>query len=98
MSDMRHPTNPEIGFGVRFEPRPLPDPSEQLAVTMTRARWSAMLDHLNAEIQPKLENRTATPEETDILIHLVCALISAGASHAEHALVDRMLHEAEVPR
>lgn len=75
-----------------------PDPSEQLTVTMTRARWSAMLDHLNAEIQPKLENKTATPEETDILIHLACALISAGASRAGHALVDRMLHEAEVPR
>lgn len=75
-----------------------PDPSEPIAVAMTRARWSAMLDHLNAEIQPKLENKTATPEETDILIHLACALISAGASHAEHALADRMLHEAEVPR
>lgn len=75
-----------------------PDPQELVQVTMTRARWSAMLDHLNAELQPKLAARTATPEETDIVIHLACALISAAASRAEHELVGRMLHEAEVPR
>ena len=68
-----------------------PDPSEQLAVTMTRARWSAMLDHLNAELQPKLENKTATSAEVDIVVHLACALISAGASRMEHAIVESRL-------
>jgi hypothetical protein len=68
-----------------------PDSSEQLAVTMTRARWSAMLDHLNAELEPKLEAGTATNEEIDIVVHLACALISAGASRMEHAIVESML-------
>lgn len=68
-----------------------PESSEQLAVTMPRARWSAMLDHLNAELQPKLENKTATSAEVDIVVHLACALISAGASRMEHALVSYKL-------
>lgn len=68
-----------------------PDSSEQLAVTMTRARWSAMLDHLNAELEPKLEAGTATNEEIDIVVHLACALISAGAARVEHAIVTHKL-------
>jgi hypothetical protein len=63
------------------------EPSEPIAVMMTRKRWSAMLDHLNAEIQPKLEAGTATPEEIDIVVHLACALVHAGMARAEHAIV-----------
>ena len=68
-----------------------PDPNEQLAVTMNRARWSAMLDHLNAGLEPKLKAHTATTEEIDIVVHLACALISAGASRMEHAIVESLL-------
>ena len=68
-----------------------PDPNEPIAVTMTRARWSAMLDHLNAELQPKLEDETATDAEVDIVVQLACALISAGAARVEHAIVTHKL-------
>ena len=67
------------------------DPNEPIAVTMTRARWSAMLDYLNAELEPKLAAGTATKAEIDIVVHLACALISAGASRMEHQLVEHML-------
>jgi len=63
------------------------EPCEPFAVVMTRKRWSAMLDHLNAEIQPKLEAGTATTEEIDIVVHLACALVHAGMARAEHAIV-----------
>lgn len=72
-----------------------PDPEEQLAVTMTRARWGAMLDHLNAELEPKLKDGRATNAEIDIVVHLACALISAGASRMEHQLVEHMLKGGE---
>lgn len=61
---------------------------DRLAVTMTRKRWSAMLDHLNAELEPKIAAGTATSEEIAIVIHLACALISAGGSAMERALVE----------
>ena len=70
-----------------------PDPSEPIAVAMTRARWSAMLDHLNAELEPRLKAGTATNAEIDIVVHLACALISAGASRMEHQLVEHMLRK-----
>jgi hypothetical protein len=63
------------------------EPSEPIAVMMTRKRWSAMLDHLNAEVRPKLEAGTATPEEIDVVVHLACALVHAGMARAEHAIV-----------
>lgn len=72
-----------------------PDPGEQLQVTMTRARWSAMLDYLNDQILPKATAGTATPEEIDIVVHLACAIVSAGASRMEHQLVERMLRGGE---
>ena len=72
------------------------DPNEQIAVTMTRARWSAMLDHLNDQILPKATAGTATNAEIDIVVHLACALISAGASRAEHQLVEHILKGGEV--
>lgn len=64
-----------------------PDPSEQLTVTMTRARWSAMLDHLNAELEPRLKAGTATNAEIDIVVHMACVLISAGMARAEASIV-----------
>ena len=67
------------------------NPGEPIAVTMTLERWSAMLDHLNAELGPKLKAHTATTEEIDIVVHLACALISAGASRMEHAIVESLL-------
>ena len=67
------------------------EPNEPIAVTMPRAHWSAMLDHLNAEIQPKLAAGIATPGEIDVVVRLACALISAGGSRMEHALVEHML-------
>jgi len=78
------PTEPIVGTLPRAD-------LDRLAVTMTRARWSAMLDHLNAELEPKIAAGTATPEEIDIVIHLACALISAGGSAMDHALVEDML-------
>lgn len=72
------------------------DPNEKIAVTMTRARWGAMLDHLNAELEPKLADGTATNAEIGIVVHLACALIRAGASRMEHQLVEHMLKGGEV--
>jgi hypothetical protein len=67
------------------------DPNEPIAVTMSRKQWSAMLDHLNAELQPKLEAGTATEADIGIVVHLACALVSAGAARVEHAIVTHKL-------
>ena len=67
------------------------EPNEQIAVTMFRKQWAAMLDHLNADLEPKLAAGTATSGEIDVVVRLACALISAGGSRMEHALVEHML-------